>query len=132
MSVTDRNRRRIDRMSTWISHAEKTSGKNEDHIRFLFYWIAYEAAHQTYGLEIQRSETGQKEQDCTASWRVMTRGGCRGFCARRKAMSCASSSCGKRIRPSGIHLPRERNRGRMQVWERLNHGKVFFGNGLGR
>ena len=28
--------------------------------------------------------------------------------------------------------PRERNRGRMQVWERLNHGKVFFGNGLGR
>lgn len=48
MSVTDRNRRRIDRMSTWISHAEKTSGKNEDHIRFLFYWIAYEAAHQTY------------------------------------------------------------------------------------
>ena len=50
MSVTDRNKRRnerrIARMSTWISHAEAISGEEEAHIRFLFYWIAYEAAYQ--------------------------------------------------------------------------------------
>ena len=47
MSVKDRNERRIARMSTWISHAgaEAISGKEEAHIRFLFYWIAYEAAY---------------------------------------------------------------------------------------
>ena len=79
MSVTDRNERRIARMSTWISHAEAEAISGEEeahirsgeesvflplplhelpftradrtgdakaHIRFLFYWIAYEAAYQ--------------------------------------------------------------------------------------
>ena len=56
MSVTDRNERRIDRMSTWISHAEAEaiSGEKEAHIRFLFYWIAYEAAYHM-------NETGESE-----------------------------------------------------------------------
>ena len=46
MSTAD-NERRIDRMDTWISHAEKASGESDAHLRFLFYWIAYEAAYQT-------------------------------------------------------------------------------------
>ena len=56
MSATDRNERRIARMSTWISHAEAEaiSGEEEAHIRFLFYWIAYEAAYQM-------NETGESE-----------------------------------------------------------------------
>ena len=56
MSVTDRNGRRIARMSTWISHAEAEaiSGEKEAHIRFLFYWIAYEAAYHM-------NETGESK-----------------------------------------------------------------------
>ena len=53
MSVKDRNGRRIERMSTWISHAEAISGEEKPHIRFLFYWIAYEAAYQTEDSEIK-------------------------------------------------------------------------------
>ena len=48
MSATERNKRRIARMDTWISHAEAAGGDDDTHIRFLFYWIAYEAAYQTY------------------------------------------------------------------------------------
>lgn len=51
MSTTENNRRRIARMNSWIGHAEKASGEGEAHIRFLFYWIAYEAAYQTYETE---------------------------------------------------------------------------------
>ena len=47
MSTID-NERRIARMRTWISHAEEVSDEGEAHLRFLFYWIAYEAAYQTY------------------------------------------------------------------------------------
>ena len=56
MSVRDRNERRIARMNTWISHAEaeEISGEEEAHIRFLFYWIAYEAAYHM-------NETGESE-----------------------------------------------------------------------
>ena len=54
MSATDRNERRIARMSTWISHAKATSGEEEAHVRFLFYWIAYEAAYHM-------NETGESE-----------------------------------------------------------------------
>ena len=58
MSVTDRNERRntrrIDRMRVWISHAKAISGEEEAHIRFLFYWIAYEAAYHM-------NETGESE-----------------------------------------------------------------------
>ena len=65
MSVKDRNerrnKRRIARMSTWISHAkaEAISGKEEAHIRFLFYWIAYEAAYhmnETGGAKVGHEE----------------------------------------------------------------------------
>ena len=57
MSVTDRNGRRIARMSTWISHAEAEaiSGEEEAHIRFLFYRIAYEAAYHMNEPEDRRS-----------------------------------------------------------------------------
>ena len=48
MSTTERNKRRIARMDTWISHAEAAAGDDDTHLRFLFYWIAYEAAYQTY------------------------------------------------------------------------------------
>ena len=56
MSVRDRNERRIARMSTWISlaKAEAISGEKEAHIRFLFYWIAYEAAYHM-------NETGESK-----------------------------------------------------------------------
>ena len=45
MSTIENNRRRIARMDTWISHAKKASREGEAHLRFLFYWIAYEAAY---------------------------------------------------------------------------------------
>lgn len=48
MSNIEKNKRRLDRMGTWISHAETVSGEENAHIRFLFYWIAYEAAYQVY------------------------------------------------------------------------------------
>ena len=54
MSTTENNRRRIERMDTWISHAKEVSDAGKAHVRFLFYWIAYEAAHQT-------RETGEVE-----------------------------------------------------------------------
>ena len=47
MSAIERNKRRIARMDTWISHAEAAAGDDDTHLRFLFYWIAYEAAYQT-------------------------------------------------------------------------------------
>ena len=55
MSTTENNWRRIERMDTWISHAEAASGDDDTHLRFLFYWIAYEAAYQTH-------ETGEAEK----------------------------------------------------------------------
>ena len=54
MSTIENNRRRLKRMDLWISHAEAASGDDDSHLRFLFYWIAYEAAYQTY-------ETGKSE-----------------------------------------------------------------------
>lgn len=48
MSTTENNRRRLARMDIWISHAEKASGEDDSHLRFLFYWISYEAAYQPY------------------------------------------------------------------------------------
>ena len=56
MSTTENNRRRIDRMDTWIRLAEEVPGEDKAHLRFLFYWIAYEAAYQTY--ETEESEGG--------------------------------------------------------------------------
>lgn len=47
MSTTENNQRRIERMDTWMRPAEEASGERDAHLRFLFYWIAYEAAYQT-------------------------------------------------------------------------------------
>ena len=42
------NERRVARMNVWIDSAEEGPDDNEHaHIRFLLYWIAYEAAYQT-------------------------------------------------------------------------------------
>ena len=54
MSVTEKNEHRIRRMNTWISEAETRSDEEEAHIRFLFYWIAYEAAYHM-------NETGESK-----------------------------------------------------------------------
>ena len=48
MSATENNQRRIKRMDTWIRLAEEAPGEDKAHLRFLFYWIAYEAAYQTH------------------------------------------------------------------------------------
>jgi len=48
-SKDENNHRRIERMNNWIEHARSLAGKEaNDHIRFLFYWIAYEAAYKPY------------------------------------------------------------------------------------
>ncbi len=49
MPTTDQRRedndRRVERMNTWI---ELAAAAPYDHVRFVFYWIAYEAAYQTF------------------------------------------------------------------------------------
>ncbi len=44
------NERRVARMTAWIklAAAERPASDNNAHVRFVFYWIAYEAAYQTY------------------------------------------------------------------------------------
>ena len=45
--VQEDSRRRVARMNVWIDLAQKTPDDDEHaHIRFVFYWIAYEAAYQ--------------------------------------------------------------------------------------
>ena len=45
--VREDSRRRVARMNVWIDLAEKTPDDDDHaHIRFVFYWIAYEAAYQ--------------------------------------------------------------------------------------
>lgn len=56
MTATDdtmhANERRIDRMSVWISLAESTPAADDHaHVRFLFYWIAYEAGYKVENTE---------------------------------------------------------------------------------
>ena len=44
---SDNNKRRIERMNAWVDLAGGTPDDDEHaHIRFVFYWIAYEAAYQ--------------------------------------------------------------------------------------
>ena len=76
MSVTDRNGRRIARMSTWISHAEAEaiSGEEEAHIRFLFYRIAYEAAYHMNEPEDRSTDIRRRDENFIGGWRVMTVG----------------------------------------------------------
>ena len=64
MSTTaDRNRndneRRIARMKAWIDLARKESNENRAHVRFVFYWIAYEAAYKVEGDD--SSDSGAKD-----------------------------------------------------------------------
>ena len=44
------NERRVARMTAWIklAAAERPASDDNAHVRFIFYWIAYEAANQTY------------------------------------------------------------------------------------
>jgi len=41
-----KNQRRIERMNNWIEHAGLVENGAREHIKFLFYWIAYEAAYK--------------------------------------------------------------------------------------
>ena len=47
------NVRRVDRMNTWIELAEETP---HEHVRFVFYWIAYEAAYKNENPELKAWE----------------------------------------------------------------------------
>jgi hypothetical protein len=66
MSATDdrlreNNKRRVARMNTWIEVAEATPDESEkDHVRFVFYWIAYEAAWQGRGPDVADSRRREK------------------------------------------------------------------------
>ena len=51
------NERRVDRMNTWIELAEEAP---HEHVRFVFYWIAYEAAYQNENPELQGWEERQQ------------------------------------------------------------------------
>ena len=60
------NERRIARMDVWLNLARKTSAQDESaHVRFVFYWIAYEAAYKVEG----RDPSAEKE----AEWRQRER-----------------------------------------------------------
>lgn len=50
------NERRVDRMDTWIRLADATPRDQEqEHVQFVFYWIAYEAAYKHEGPERKES-----------------------------------------------------------------------------
>ncbi len=53
------NERRIDRMNTWIELAETTT---HEHVRFVFLWIAYEAAHQNHQNESSERTQGEERR----------------------------------------------------------------------
>ncbi len=45
------NRIRLERMDTWIEKAETVpKGNDHDHVRFLYFYIAYEAAYQRFNV----------------------------------------------------------------------------------
>lgn len=56
------NERRVDRMDVWIKEAEKDRGENDAHIRFLFYWIAYEAAYKDENRNPDVKEGSQRRE----------------------------------------------------------------------
>ena len=56
------NERRAARMKAWIDLAEKLTASDDNaHVRFVFYWIAYEAAYQTYKAKGPSSHTSERE-----------------------------------------------------------------------
>ena len=47
--IEENRKHRVKRINSWIKHARSVPrGENNEHISFLFYWIAYEAAYQQY------------------------------------------------------------------------------------
>ena len=58
-SVRRNSERRVERMNTWIALAEATRNlSSHDHVRFVFYWIAYEAGYQQDELGSSERERG--------------------------------------------------------------------------
>ena len=57
------NERRVARMTAWIERAaaERPATDDNAHVRFIFYWIAYEAAYQTYKAKGPSSHTLERE-----------------------------------------------------------------------
>ena len=54
------NERRVERMNTWIELAEAAL---YEHVRFVFYWIAYEAAYQNENSGLPDGEERQEFHD---------------------------------------------------------------------
>ena len=55
------NEHRVQRMNTWIELAEAAPDDLEhDHVRFVFYWIAYEAAYQDQDPDVADSQKKEK------------------------------------------------------------------------
>ena len=59
------NERRIVRMNAWIDLAGKASDEHSAHVRFVFYWIAYEAAYKAESSDPSDSRTTDSAQRCT-------------------------------------------------------------------
>lgn len=55
----DDNERRVERMNAWIELAEATP---HDHVRFVFYWIAYEAGYQDENRDTRPEDRKQRER----------------------------------------------------------------------
>ena len=89
------NERRVERMNTWIEMAE---GSDHDHVRFVFYWIAYEAAYQN---EKSKLKEWKERQVFHSRLARHDRGRLQGYCGDEEKMSFASSSCGRRAAFSG-------------------------------
>ena len=86
MFATERNKRRIARMNIWISHAEKAAGDDDTHLRFLFYWIAYEAAYQTDRTYsgVKRKKDWEKQKDLHRNLAMRDKGRLQGILLAQK------------------------------------------------
>lgn len=54
--------RRVIRIDNWIHACTTSGGEGDDHVSFLFYWIAYEAAYQQYDPEGKVKEYKQRKK----------------------------------------------------------------------
>ena len=58
------NRRRIARIDNWINHAQSVpDGQEKDSIRFLFFWIAYEAAYKNDDSNLENKDPEHKQRE---------------------------------------------------------------------
>ena len=65
------NERRAARMNVWIDLARKTSDDDDcAHVRFVFYWIAYEAAYKVDGSGSSSSRPKEKQQRGSFHWKI--------------------------------------------------------------